>query len=51
MLMPQGNIVPKQAFDALVREVADLRKQVEELKAKQEQKRPYTRKEVENGYR
>jgi hypothetical protein len=48
--MPQGNIVPKHAFDALVKEVADLRKQIEELKAKQE-KRPYTRKEVENGYR
>ena len=45
MLMPQGNIVPRQAFDALVREVADLRKQLEELKAKQEppQKRTWTR--------
>ena len=50
MLMPQGNIVTKREFDALAQLVADLKKQVEELKAKPE-KRPYTRREVENGNR
>jgi hypothetical protein len=50
MLMPQGNIVTKREFDALAKLVAELQKQVEELKAKSE-KRPYTRREVENGHR
>lgn len=32
MLLPQGNIVPRHLFDALVREVEELKKAVEELK-------------------
>lgn len=54
MLMAQGNIVTKQAFDALAREVADLRRQIEELKAQKTEQRykPFQKKEVvENGYR
>ena len=48
MLLPQGNIVPRKAFEALVKEVEDLRKQVAELQAKLEQKRPYTRRDDGN---
>lgn len=55
MLMAQGNIVTKQSFDALVREVEDLRRQIEALKAlnKPEQRayKPFQKKEVQDGYR
>lgn len=32
MYVPQGNIVPRFLFDALVKEVEELKKAVEELK-------------------
>jgi hypothetical protein len=55
MLMAQGNIVTKQAFDALAREVEDLRRQIEALKAlnKPEQRayKPFQKKEIQDGLR
>lgn len=55
MLMAQGNIVTKQAFDALAREVEDLRRQIEALKAlnkpEQRQFKPFQKKEIQDGLR
>ena len=41
MYVPQGNIVPRFLFDALVKEVEELKKAVEELKEQKTDEPPW----------